>query len=61
MTIAEGRVSTERLRTQGADTVLTGTAAQLYLGLWNRGDEIVATGRDGFVERWHEVQRIRWR
>lgn len=42
------------------DVVLTGSAAQLYLGLWNRGDEIVTSGRTGLLARWRETQRIKW-
>ena len=59
-------VADERLTTtpgvdpSGADTTLSGTAAQLYLGLWNRGDEIVATGDVDVLTRWHEVQRVAW-
>jgi uncharacterized protein (TIGR03083 family) len=41
-------------------TVFTGSAAQLYLGLWNRGTEITATGRTEVLDRWREVQRVRW-
>ena len=42
-----------------ADAVFTGTSAQLYLGLWNRGDEITANGRESALERWREAQRVR--
>lgn len=42
-----------------ADTTLTGTAAQLYLGLWNRGGEIVETGGRDVLSRWSRV-RVRW-
>jgi len=38
----------------------TGTAAQLYLGLWNRGTEITSAGRTDVLDRWHRVQRVRW-
>ena len=37
---------------------LNGTATQLYLGLWNRGDEI--SGDPDLLERWRKSQRIRW-
>lgn len=43
-----------------ADAVLSGSAAQVYLGLWNRGDEITAEGRDGVLARWRKQARIRW-
>jgi uncharacterized protein (TIGR03083 family) len=41
------------------DAVLTGTAAQLYLGLWNRGDELTTTGRD-VRDQWREQMRVVW-
>ncbi len=43
-----------------ADAVFCGTAAQLYLGLWNRGAEITSAGRTDVLDRWHQVQRVRW-
>lgn len=42
----------------GEGPELSGTAAQLYLGLWNRGTEI--SGDDALLERWRKTQRIRW-
>lgn len=60
-------VADERLTTtagigdgRGAGTTLSGTATQLYLGLWNRGEEITAAGDAKVLERWREVQRIKW-
>lgn len=59
------RVSDEPLqveRTTGAgsaDAVVHGTATQLYLGLWNRGNELVSEGRD-LVPLWRERMQIRW-
>ena len=43
-----------------AGGLFTGTAVQLYLGLWNRGTEIRVTGRPSVLERWREVQRVQW-
>lgn len=60
LAVADDRLATERVRRAAADAVLTGTAAQLYLGLWNRGDEITGSGRPGLLARWREVQRVRW-
>jgi len=60
MEVADGRLETERRRRPDAGTTLTGTAAQLYLGLWNRGGEIAEEGRPGVLDRWREVQRVRW-
>jgi uncharacterized protein (TIGR03083 family) len=59
------RVEGERLTTirQGCphvDTTFAGTAAQLYLGLWNRGADITETGRPSALEAWRKGQRIRW-
>jgi len=42
-----------------ADVVLTGTAVQLYLGLWNRGAQIAETGERDILSRWRRV-RVRW-
>lgn len=57
----------------GADAVVTelglhgipgatceGTATQLYLGLWNRGDEMTVTGPEQFLATWRERQRVGW-
>ncbi|WP_207632206.1 hypothetical protein [Occultella kanbiaonis] len=42
-----------------AEPALTGTAVQLYLGLWNRGTQIIETGGLGLLDRWRDV-RVRW-
>ena len=38
----------------------SGLAVQLYLGLWNRGDEIHAEGEAAILERWRETERVTW-
>lgn len=43
-----------------ADAVMTGTAASLYLGLTNRGDEIAVTGEPELLGVWRDKMRIRW-
>lgn len=43
-----------------ADALVTGTAADLYLGLWNRGDEIAVTGEPEFLGVWRDKVRISW-
>jgi uncharacterized protein (TIGR03083 family) len=43
-----------------ADATFGGSAVQLYLALWNRGDEISATGRAEVLTHWQTGQRIRW-
>jgi uncharacterized protein (TIGR03083 family) len=45
---------------EGVDAMLTGTAAQLYLVLWNRGDEAELAGRPDVLEQWSATQRITW-
>ena len=37
-----------------------GTAAAVYLGLWNRGDEITEHGPAAVLDRWRSVQRVTW-
>jgi uncharacterized protein (TIGR03083 family) len=43
-----------------APSTLSGTAAALYLALWNRGNEIEANGPIDVVGRWRDAQRIGW-
>ncbi len=43
-----------------ADAVMTGSAASLYLGLCNRGDEIAVTGEPELLGVWRDKVRIRW-
>ncbi|MGZ8177597.1 maleylpyruvate isomerase N-terminal domain-containing protein [Williamsia sp. SKLECPSW1] len=37
----------------------TGTAAQLHLGLWNRGEEVVVDGDPETLYRWRSRHRVR--
>jgi uncharacterized protein (TIGR03083 family) len=56
LTVADGDASPA-----GAGSVtLTGSAAGLYLALWNRGDGVEGDGAAPFLERWHAAQRVRW-
>lgn len=41
------------------DARITGTATQLYLGLWNRGDELAQEGID-VLTFWRDHLRIEW-
>lgn len=41
-------------------TLITGSAASLYLGLWNRGDEIAVTGEPEFLGIWRDKVRVLW-
>jgi len=43
------------------DATLTGSAVALYLGLWNRGDEIAEHGPAPVLGLWRDKVRIRWR
>lgn len=42
------------------DVVFACSAARLYLGLWNRGDEITVRGDDLALDRWRRLLRVRW-
>jgi uncharacterized protein (TIGR03083 family) len=43
-----------------ADAIFVGSTAGLYLALWNRGDQMSATGRADVLAHWQAGQRIRW-
>jgi uncharacterized protein (TIGR03083 family) len=43
-----------------AHSRLTGTAAALYLGLWNRGDDVAETGTVDLLGHWREQVRVSW-
>lgn len=42
------------------DATLTGSAGALYLGLWNRGDEIAEHGDAPVLGLWREKVRVQW-
>lgn len=42
------------------DAVITGTALEIYLGLWNRTEELMAEGRHDVIEQWRNQVRVRW-
>lgn len=42
------------------DATLTGSACALYLGLWNRGDEIAEHGDAPVLGLWREKVRVQW-
>lgn len=41
-------------------TLITGSAAALYLGLWNRGDEVAVTGEPELLGIWRDKVRVLW-
>lgn len=43
-----------------ARLLLRGSAAGLYLALWNRGADATVDGDGEVLARWHAVQRVRW-
>ena len=49
-------------RREGDDiaATITGTTIQIYLALWNRGDEVDVTGRTEVLDHWRSTQRVRW-
>ena len=42
------------------DATLSGTAVELYLALWNRGDHVEVAGREDLLDRWRATQRVTW-
>jgi len=58
--IGDDAVVTTIADTDSADAVVRGSAVEVYLGLWNRSEELVATGRPDLVAEWRAQIRIRW-
>jgi hypothetical protein len=58
--IGDGPVATTPGATGRPAAVLSGTAAQVYLSLWNRDDELTWEGRPDLVDEWRRQVRIRW-
>jgi hypothetical protein len=42
------------------DAVISGTALELYLGLWNRTEDLDAQGRLDVVDQWRKDVRVTW-
>ena len=44
------------------DLTVTGTSSDLYLALWNRGDDstISVTGDRALLDLWHAYTGVRW-
>ena len=58
--IGDGPVVTTPGATGQPAAVLSGTAVQVYLSLWNRDDELTWEGRPDLVDEWRRQIRIRW-
>jgi uncharacterized protein (TIGR03083 family) len=59
--ISDGPIVTTAGQSGQPDVVFSGTAAQLYLSLWNRADEIVTDGRAEILDQWRSLIRVSWR
>jgi uncharacterized protein (TIGR03083 family) len=59
--IGDAAMSTTVGQDGPADATWRGTAVQLYLGLWNRGDEITVEGREDVLATWRRRVRVCWR
>jgi uncharacterized protein (TIGR03083 family) len=42
------------------DAVIAGTALELYLGLWNRAEDLKAEGREDVLVQWRRQVRVLW-
>ena len=60
LTIGEGPLHAEPGRVDEADATFRGTAAGLYLGLWNRGEDFTVDGRTAVLDEWRARQRVTW-
>lgn len=61
LTLAPDGITT--VRSDGpADVILAGAASDLYLAVWNRGDDlnVSVTGDRELLEAWHSSLRVRW-
>jgi uncharacterized protein (TIGR03083 family) len=58
--IGDGPVVTTPGGTGRPAAVLSGTAVQVYLSLWNRADELACDGRADIVGQWRRQVRVRW-
>ena len=60
VTVSDDPPVTVREAAPDATAVISGTAAGIYLGLWNRGDDIAETGSEDALGLWRETVRISW-
>jgi uncharacterized protein (TIGR03083 family) len=53
-------VAPDHAPTDATAATITGAAVDVYLALWNRGDEVEVAGRPAVLDRWRATQRIGW-
>jgi uncharacterized protein (TIGR03083 family) len=58
--ISDGPIVTTMGQAAQPDVVFSGTAGQLYLSLWNRGNEITTDGLPDVLDQWRSLVRVRW-
>jgi uncharacterized protein (TIGR03083 family) len=58
--VSDGPIVTTEGQSAPPDVVFSGTAAQLYLSLWNRADEITVTGPPDVLDQWRSQVRVSW-
>jgi uncharacterized protein (TIGR03083 family) len=58
--LSDGPIITTVGQGKEPDAVFEGSAAQLYLSLWNRSDDFRATGPSELVDQWRAGIRVRW-
>jgi uncharacterized protein (TIGR03083 family) len=63
MTVSPDPITTERRADPGADVVVRGPAADLYLWLWNRAgtEALDVTGDRSLLDAWRDNVQVRWR
>ena len=59
LTLSEEPAVVDRGATKAPDATLRGTAASVYLALWNRGDEVEAAGVD-LLASWRDQVKVVW-
>lgn len=63
MTVSPDPIATERRADPGADVVVRGRAADLYLWLWNRAgtEALDVAGDRSLLDAWRDNVQVRWR
>ncbi len=59
--VGDGPITTAVGDDGTADAEFSGTAAQVYVSLWNRADELTVKGRTETLDEWRHAIKIRWR